>query len=79
MNKEIITIAITLAIICSGSFLSIANGQSQTVKDNNTAAAPGRATKKPIPVLLIHGYASDASAWTKWKDLLKKVVLYSIP
>jgi len=64
MNKEIITIAITLAIICSGSFLSIANGQSQTVKDNNTAA-PGSATKKPIPVLLIHGYATDASVWTK--------------
>jgi uncharacterized alpha/beta hydrolase family protein len=71
MNKEIITIAITLAIICSGTFLSIANGQSQTANENNTAA-PGSATKKPIPVLLIHGYASDASIWTKWEDLLKK-------
>jgi len=71
MNKEIITIAITLAIIGSGSFLAMANGQSQTANDNNTAA-PGSATKKPIPVLLIHGYASDASAWTKWEDLLKK-------
>jgi uncharacterized alpha/beta hydrolase family protein len=78
-NKEIMAMAtttaaaaITLAIICSGSFLAMANGQSQTANDNNTAAAPGSATKKPIPVLLIHGYASDASAWTKWEDLLKK-------
>ena len=48
-----------------GSFAIIANGQSQTT---NTAAV----TKKPLPVLLIHGYASDASSWSKWEDLLKK-------
>jgi pimeloyl-ACP methyl ester carboxylesterase len=27
---------------------------------------------RPRPVLLIHGYLSDASVWSKWKDLLKK-------
>jgi pimeloyl-ACP methyl ester carboxylesterase len=26
----------------------------------------------PLPVLLIHGYLSDASMWKKWEDLLKK-------
>lgn len=55
----------------SGSLLlSVANGQSQP---NNTTTEAGSGTaQKPIPVLLIHGYASDASVWTKWEDLLKK-------
>ena len=64
-------VSIIIAMMGSGSFLSVANGQSQTTNNNNTAGAAG-ATKKPLPVLLIHGYASDASVWTKWEDLLKK-------
>ena len=50
--------------MAGGSFAIIASGQSQTT---NAAV-----TKKPLPVLLIHGYASDASSWSKWEDLLKK-------
>jgi uncharacterized alpha/beta hydrolase family protein len=69
MNKEImsmVSVSVMIVIImASGSFLSIANGQSQT-------AGNGAAKKRPLPVLLIHGYASDASAWSKWEDLLKK-------
>jgi uncharacterized alpha/beta hydrolase family protein len=28
--------------------------------------------EKPLPVLLVHGYAEDAAAWEKWEDMLKK-------
>jgi triacylglycerol lipase len=69
MNKQLtamVTVSMMIIIIVmgSGSFLSIANGQPQAA---NTVPI-----KKPLPVLLIHGYASDASVWSKWKDLLKK-------
>ena len=71
MNKEIIamvTIPIMIILIVIGSFVFIANGQSQITN----AAVNGSATKKLLPVLLIHGYASDKSLWSKWEDLLKK-------
>ena len=58
-KNNIVTVAIaviSIAIIVSGSFVSIANSQSE----------------KPLPVLLIHGYAEDAAIWKKWEDLLKK-------
>ena len=48
--------AISIAIIVSGSFVSLASSQSE----------------KPLPVLLIHGYGEDAAIWKKWEDLLKK-------
>jgi pimeloyl-ACP methyl ester carboxylesterase len=61
MNKKnnIVTVAIaviSIAIIVSGSFVSLASSQSE----------------KPLPVLLIHGYVEDAAIWKKWEDLLKK-------
>jgi triacylglycerol lipase len=58
-KNNIVTIAIaaiSIAIIVSGSFVSLASSQSE----------------KPLPVLLIHGYAEDAAIWKKWEDLLKK-------
>ena len=58
-KNNIVTVAIaaiSIAIIVSGSFVSIANSQSE----------------KPLPVLLIHGYAEDAAIWKKWEELLKK-------
>jgi triacylglycerol esterase/lipase EstA (alpha/beta hydrolase family) len=75
MNKEIMAMIATpimIIIIASGSLLSIANSQSQTNNNNNTAGNSGGTTKKPLPVLLIHGYASDVQVWSKWEDLLKK-------
>jgi uncharacterized alpha/beta hydrolase family protein len=27
---------------------------------------------KPLPVLLVHGYAEDAAIWKKWEDMLRK-------
>lgn len=75
MNKEIMTIVtvsvMIITIMASGSFLSIAKSQAQTSSNNNTGTGGG-ATNKPLPVLLIHGYGSDASVWTIWEDLLKK-------
>lgn len=61
MNKKnnIVTVTIaviSIAIIVSGSFVSLASSQSE----------------KPLPVLLIHGYVEDAAIWKKWEDLLKK-------
>lgn len=56
-NIVTVTIAvISIAIIVSGSFVSLASSQSE----------------KPLPVLLIHGYVEDAAIWKKWEDLLKK-------
>lgn len=58
-KNNIVTVAIaaiSIAIIVSGSFVSLASSQSQ----------------KPLPVLLIHGYVEDAAIWKKWEDLLKK-------
>ncbi|MFL6411595.1 MAG: hypothetical protein ACJ71K_10195, partial [Nitrososphaeraceae archaeon] len=60
MNKKImamVALSVIFIIMASGSFLSIASGQSQTTNTAGNSAA----TKKSIPVLLIHGYASDAS------------------
>jgi uncharacterized alpha/beta hydrolase family protein len=72
MNKEMMTMAIItmiIVVIGNGSFLSLANGQSQIGANNATGTID---IAKPLPVLLIHGYASDAAAWTKWEDLLRK-------
>ncbi len=41
---------------------------AQTSSTNNTLVN----STKPLPVLLIHGYLSDASTWNKWQELLKK-------
>jgi uncharacterized alpha/beta hydrolase family protein len=58
-KNNIVTVAIaaiSIAIIVSGSFVSLASSQSE----------------KPLPVLLIHGYVEDAAIWKIWEDLLKK-------
>jgi uncharacterized alpha/beta hydrolase family protein len=66
MNKKIIVMAALVAtiisVISSGSFIFLANGQSQPQTNNSATSS----AKKPLPVLLIHGYASDASEWKKW-------------
>jgi uncharacterized alpha/beta hydrolase family protein len=75
MNKDtmaMVAVSVMIIIMASGSFQSIANGQSQTTNNNNTTGISGGATKKPLPVLLVHGYASDASVWSKWQDMLKE-------
>jgi len=53
-HTAIATIVISLLTVISTSSFPLANGQP----------------RDPLPVLLIHGYASDASVWETWEDLL---------
>jgi pimeloyl-ACP methyl ester carboxylesterase len=55
-HKAIATIVISLLAVVSTSSFPLANGQPE---------------QQPLPVLLIHGYASDASVWETWEDLLE--------
>ncbi len=66
--------------IGSGPFLSIvviAYGQRSNT--NSSAELGYTAPKKLLPVLLIHGYLSDAAVWNKWQDLLKKDGIPAFP
>ncbi len=70
-----VIILIIITSIGSGPFLStvvIAYGQQTST--NGSAIGGSTASKQPLPVLLIHGYLSDASVWNKWQDLLEKMV-----
>src|ERR1044071_3432989 len=75
MKKQLmtmVTVSMITVIMGNGSFLSIVIGQVQTTNSGSI--------KKPLPVLLIHGYASDSSVWSKWEDMLEKdgVTFYPI-
>ncbi|HYO06780.1 MAG TPA: alpha/beta fold hydrolase [Phototrophicaceae bacterium] len=63
-------VTVFASIITVGILLLIpipVNAQnSSTTNTTNTGAS------EPLPVLLIHGYMSDASVWKKWEELLKK-------
>lgn len=37
-----------------------------------TATTYNKDVAEPLPVILIHGYLSDATVWKKWEDMLKK-------
>src|SRR5262245_52675211 len=64
-----IVLIVLLLTIGFGASLTLANGQP--IHSNRTITATTSKTG-PIPVLLIHGYASDASVWKKWEPLLDK-------
>jgi uncharacterized alpha/beta hydrolase family protein len=69
MNKNIFIVimmmSLPILLITIGSFAHLeANAQQ-----NETGQ---QETQKPLPVLLIHGYAEDAAIWKKWEDMLKK-------
>ena len=66
MNKTefIITMVITTTVTLGLFVISLpAFGQNQTGQQQQT--------EKPLPVLLIHGYAEDAAIWKKWEDMLR--------
>src|SRR5919198_1382664 len=75
MNKypfveiSIVVIVSLFLTIIFGVSLMLANGQP--IPANRTMTATISKTG-PIPVLLIHGYASDASVWKKWEPFLNK-------
>lgn len=61
-----LAVAAILTISIQGDTLFLlANGQSSS---NTTQTGE----QKPFPVLLIHGYAEDASVWEKWEGLLSQ-------
>lgn len=69
------TVIIILVIgIISSTVLFTYPVYGQDANTSNTTSATNTNTNgsEPLPVLLIHGYMSDASVWKKWEDLLKK-------
>jgi pimeloyl-ACP methyl ester carboxylesterase len=68
-----IVIFIIVTSVASGSLLStVAIAYSQQSTANGTAVIGSHEPQKPLPVLLVHGYLSDAAIWNKWQALLKK-------
>jgi triacylglycerol esterase/lipase EstA (alpha/beta hydrolase family) len=47
--------------------ISLINAQSPS--SSNETQSSGQ---KPLPALLIHGYAEDSQIWKKWEELMKK-------
>ncbi len=68
----VIFIASALAINIPTHFFVVNAQTLSSSAGNNTHI-------KPLPVVLIHGYLSDASVWNKWKDLLKNDGISAFP
>jgi uncharacterized alpha/beta hydrolase family protein len=70
-SAEITVIVVFAIVIMAGTvfFFYPAYGQVSNTSNNTTTNTNG---SEPLPVLLIHGYMSDASVWKKWEDLLKQ-------
>src|SRR6187551_1734498 len=67
MNRTtfIITIVISRIVTLGLFVISLpAFGQNQSGQQLQS--------EKLLPVLLIHGYAEDATIWKKWEDMLRK-------
>jgi pimeloyl-ACP methyl ester carboxylesterase len=64
-HKAIATIVVSLLTVISTSSFPLANGQPE---------------QQPLPVLLIHGYVSDASVWETWEQLLRNddIIVHSV-
>jgi pimeloyl-ACP methyl ester carboxylesterase len=46
---------------------------AQSIYGQNPSEIQQQQTEeKPLPVLLVHGYAEDAAIWKKWEDMLRK-------
>ena len=57
-------VIVTLATL--GLFAPSIYGQNQSERQQQ------QTEEKPVPVLLVHGYAEDAAVWKKWEDMLRK-------
>ena len=57
-------VIITLATL--GLFAPSIYGQNQSERQQQ------QTEEKPLPVLLVHGFAEDAAVWKKWEDMLRK-------
>lgn len=70
-NKKIIVLA-SFSLVALGMFVCLISLQQIYAQVSATPTLANSNATKPLPVLLIHGYLSDASTWKKWEDLLKK-------
>ena len=69
-STEFTIISIFAIVMVAGTVLFFYPVYGQVSNtSNNTTSING---SELLPVLLIHGYMSDASVWKKWEDLLKK-------
>ena len=57
-------VIVTLATL--GLFAPSIYGQNQSERQQQ------QTEEKPLPVLLVHGFAEDAAVWKKWEDMLRK-------
>ncbi|CAN5861261.1 hypothetical protein BH23THE1_BH23THE1_28750 [soil metagenome] len=70
-SKKFIVLASFILVVLS-LFVCLIPLQQIYVQVSATATPSNSNTTPPLPVLLIHGYLSDAAVWKKWEDLLKK-------
>jgi triacylglycerol esterase/lipase EstA (alpha/beta hydrolase family) len=49
--------------ICFSTYLWTESSEGQQLQQTR---------EKPLPVILVHGYAEDAAVWKKWEDMLRK-------
>lgn len=62
-------------VIMAGTVFFVYSAHGQQVSTSNTDIVTDEENMNisaPLPVLLIHGYMTDASVWNKWEDRLKK-------
>ena len=71
-NYEKIIVLASFSLVALGMFVCLIPLQQIYVQVSATTTPANSNETKPLPVLLIHGYLSDASTWKKWEDLLKK-------
>jgi pimeloyl-ACP methyl ester carboxylesterase len=70
------TLSFLVIVAIMSTLMAILNGYSISTISFINAQSPSNDTQssgqKPLPVLLIHGYAEDSQIWKKWEELLKK-------
>ncbi|MGC2563041.1 MAG: alpha/beta fold hydrolase [Nitrososphaeraceae archaeon] len=67
MNKTTTRMTIVIVTLATlGLFAPSIYGQNQSERQQQ------QTEEKPLPVLLVHGYAEDAAVWKKWEDMLRK-------
>ena len=71
-NNEKIMVLVSFVLLALGMFVCLIPLQQIYTQVSATTTPTNSNATKPLPVLLIHGYLSDASTWKKWEDLLKK-------
>jgi uncharacterized alpha/beta hydrolase family protein len=68
-KKKIVALFPVTALIASVILISVLPQLTAAYAQTPSTNDP---KQQPLPVILIHGYFSDASVWNKWQDLLKK-------